>query len=106
MLERDYQRRLIAVLKDMFPGCFILKNDSSYLPGVPDLTILYRRTWACLEVKTSLHATRQPNQAYYVDELHKMSYSAFIYPENEGAVLDDLQRVFARPQRRARVSQS
>ncbi len=94
MLERDYQARLIKELRRLFPGCVILKNDSEYLQGIPDLTILYNDRWAMLEVKLSEKSDVQPNQDYYVQKLDAMSFAAFIYPSNQEAVLDDLQRAF------------
>jgi hypothetical protein len=104
MLESTYQARLIKKLRRMFPDCIILKNDTDYLQGVPDLTILYLDNWACLEVKASKSAPEQPNQRYYVETLDRMSFAAFIYPENEEEVLYDLQQAFE-PRRAARVSQ-
>lgn len=92
MLERDYQARLIKKIKRMLPGCLILKNDSDYLQGIPDLLILYGPRWAALEVKPSRDAPNQPNQVYYVCEMHDMSFAAFIYPDNEAEVLDALQQ--------------
>lgn len=91
MLERTYQAHLIKRIRSMFDGCFILKNDTEYLQGVPDLLILYRDRWAMLEVKASARSRTQPNQDYYVDLLDEMSFAAFIYPENEEDVLYDLQ---------------
>lgn len=102
--ERQYQAKLIPKLRQLFPGCMILKNDSNYMQGVPDLIILYGDRWAMLEVKRSADAIFQSNQAYYVSELNHMSFAAFIYPENEDEVLNDLQRSLA-PRRAARVSQ-
>ena len=101
-LERDYQRKLIEKLEVLFPGCVILKNDANYLQGVPDLVILYKKYWACLEVKRTASEPQQPNQVYYVDYLNSMSFSAFIFPENEEEVLHDLQLAF-RTRRNARV---
>lgn len=92
--ESSYQARLIKKLKDLFPGCIVLKNDSGYLQGIPDITVLYRDKWAVLEVKASADSPERPNQKYYIDKLDSMSYSAFICPENEKAVLDDLQQTF------------
>lgn len=92
MLERDYQRQLIRELREMFPGCLILKNDTDYLQGIPDLLILYRDRWAALEVKSSASSPEQPNQWYYIDEMNAMSFAAFIYPEIEEEVLDALQQ--------------
>ena len=101
MSERRYQAELIKRLREMFPGCLILKNDSSYMQGVPDLIILYHDRWGMLEVKASANSPFKPNQAYYVSELNSMSFAAFIYPENEEDVLHDLQQTL-KPRRKAR----
>jgi Holliday junction resolvase len=97
MLERDYQPKLIKKLERMFPGCVILKNDSSYLQGIPDLVIFYGARYAFLEVKAERDSPIQVNQPYYVEKLNQMSFAAFVYPENEREVLralsDALQRV-------------
>ena len=93
-LERDFQSYLIKRLKKMFPGCVILKNDPTYIQGVPDLIVLYENKWAMLEVKKDSSASHQPNQDYYVDKLGKMSFAAFIFPENVEEVLNDLQQTF------------
>lgn len=102
-LESAYQARLISVLEDMFPGCFILKNDEQYRPGVPDLLVLYNDRWAMLEVKADEKAPTRPNQPYYVKLLNSMSFASFIFPENEREVLHALQQAFA-PHRPSRVS--
>ena len=91
MLERDYQPKLIKKLDRMFPGCVILKNDSSYLQGIPDLVIFYGARYAFLEVKANEDSPNQVNQPYYVDLLNRMSFAAFIYPENEREVLHALR---------------
>ena len=39
MLESSFQGQLIKELKKKFPGCIVTKNDSSYIQGIPDLTI-------------------------------------------------------------------
>lgn len=92
--ESIYQARLVKKLLRMFPGAFILKNDPSENQGVPDLLIIFGNTWAMLEVKTSSSAPIQPNQEYYIEMFNEMSFAAFIYPENERAVLDALQFAF------------
>ncbi len=104
MLESVYQARLIKELYYRFPGCVVIKNDTSYMQGIPDLLILFNDKWAMLEVKSSADAKIQPNQSHYVDQLDVMSFAAFIYPENEEEVLNALQRTL-RPRRSARVSQ-
>lgn len=104
MLERDYQRQLITELKSRFAGCIVLKNDSGYMQGIPDLLILWHDKWAALEVKASYDSPEQVNQHYYVDLMDNMSFAAFIYPENEEEVLDALQHAF-QPRRPTRVPQ-
>lgn len=91
-LESKFQAELIQELKEMFPGCVVLKNDPNYLQGVPDLTIFYNYRWATLEVKKSANAPHRPNQDYYVDMMDRMSFSSFIYPENKEEVLRGLQQ--------------
>lgn len=93
-LERDFQRNLIKELEARFPGSVVLKNDPSYVQGIPDLIILHNDKWAMLEVKRSETATRRPNQEYYVNKLNDMSYSAFIHPGNKEVIFDELQRAF------------
>ena len=102
-LEAQYQSDLIKKLRRMFPSCVILKNDSEYMPGIPDLSIFYYGFWAMLEVKISPHALERPNQAHYVNILNDMSFAAFIYPENEEEVLLALQSAYESC-RQARVS--
>lgn len=104
MLESTYQARLIKKLERRFPGCMILKNDSGYKQGIPDLLVLFGDQWALLEVKASANARQQPNQEYYIGRGRELSFAAFIYPENEEEVLSELQQSF-KPHREARVSQ-
>lgn len=101
MLESEFQSHLIRELRRRFPGCLVLKNDTDYLQGIPDLLILYKNKWAMLEVKAYADAPEQPNQRWYVEELDAMSFAAFVFPENEENVLDALQQTFAvsRPSR-------
>ena len=91
-LERDFQAKLIKELKQIFKGCIIMKNDPTYIQGIPDLIILYKDKWAALEVKKSSVASHRPNQEYYVDLMDRMSYASFIYPENKEDVLYELQQ--------------
>lgn len=94
MLERDYQAGLIERLHARFPGCIVLKNDTSYQQGIPDLTFLWWDFWAFLEVKPRVNAREEPNQRFFVELAADFSFGAFIYPENEEEVLDGLQRAF------------
>lgn len=88
--ENKYQAKLIKRLKKDYPGCIVTKLDSSHIQGIPDLLILYHDKWATLEVKKDAKAKHRPNQELYVDRMNEMSFSSFIYPENEEEVLDAL----------------
>lgn len=94
MLESSFQANLIKELKELFPGCMILKNDANYIQGIPDLLFLYKDRWATLECKKSKEATRQPNQKYYVALMDDMSFSRCIYPENKEEVLHEMEQAF------------
>ena len=94
MLENKFQAKLIKKLKEIFPGCIAMKNDSSYIQGIPDLLILFGSKWASLECKKSTNASKRPNQEYYVNRMNEMSFSRFICPENMKEVLDDLYKTF------------
>ena len=98
-VESKFQKELMDEIRDRYPGCMILKNDSGYIQGIPDWTILYKDKWAVLEAKREEKATHQPNQDYYVDKLNDMSYSDFVYPENKDEVLNRLSRVFGKPKK-------
>lgn len=91
MIESYFQRSLIDEIKHRLPGCIILKNDPTYKQGIPDLIILYKDHWATLECKMSEYARHRPNQDYYVEKMNEMSFSAFIYPENQQEVLNELE---------------
>lgn len=94
MLENKFQANLIKKIKKLYPDCFVMKNDSSYMQGVPDLLILYKDKWATLECKKSANARHQPNQDYYVGKMDEMSFSRFIFPENEEEILMELKHKF------------
>ena len=93
-MESKFQAKLIKELKQLFDVCVILKNDSAYLQGVPDLLVLYKDRWAMLEVKDSYFSSRRPNQDYYIDLFDEMSFAAFIFPGNKEEILDELQYAF------------
>ena len=92
MKEREFQKQLISEIKERFPGCIVLKNDPTYIQGVPDLTIFYNDKWATLEVKASKDANIQPNQVYFVKKMNEMSFSKFVSPENKEVILNELQQ--------------
>lgn len=97
--ENKYQAGLIKRLTARFSHCMILKNDSGYLQGVPDLIVLCDERWAMLEVKASAKSSYRPNQEYYVEKLDHMGFARFVYPENEAAVLNELDTYFSQEHR-------
>lgn len=96
MRENAFQSLLIKEIRNRFPGCLIMKTDSSYIQGVPDLLVLYNNKWAALEVKRSKNAKHQPNQDYYVEKMNQMSFAAVIFPENKEDVLNDMEQSLSR----------
>ena len=91
MLENKFQANLIKEIKNRFPGCIIMKNDSSYIQGIPDLLVLHNDKWAALECKKNSKASKRPNQEYYINKMDDMSFARFVCPENREEVLNDLQ---------------
>lgn len=101
MKESDFQKKLIDEIKDRFPNSMVLKNDSSYVQGIPDLTVFWKDRWATLEVKKNeaeykkaIAGKGRANQPYYVNKMNEMSFSSFIYPENKEEVLNEMERSF------------
>lgn len=103
--EAVYRNRLAKKIRDRLPGSTVLKNDPRQNQGIPDLTILHRDRWGMLEVKVSADAPVQPNQPYWVEKYNGDSFAAFIYPENEEQVLNDLQSALG-DTRKARIPKS
>lgn len=104
-LESEFQHNLVNELKQRFRDCMVIRLDPRRKQGIPDLLILWEDCWAALELKRSKGAKKRPNQDYYVEKMNKMSFSAFVFPENKEAVLDDLQHTFE-SKRSARVPRS
>ena len=92
--EGKFKAELRRELGVRLPGCIVMQLDSQEIQGIPDLLVLYQDKWATLECKKSERASHRPNQDYYVDLMNDMSFSAFIFPENKEAVLNELQQTF------------
>ena len=86
MLENEFQSKLIKEIKRRFPGCIVLKNDPTYIQGIPDLIILHNDKWGALECKKNSKASKRPNQEYYIGIMNQISFARFIYPENKEEV--------------------
>ena len=94
MLESKFQANFIKKVKRLYPDCIVLKNDPTYIQGIPDLLILYKDKWVSLECKKNANARHQPNQDYYVNKMNGMSFSSFLYPENEEDIMNELKHRF------------
>lgn len=95
MAENRFKTYLVKEkLPELFPGCIITYLNPNHIQGIPDLLILFENKWATFEAKDHKGARIRPNQPYYVDLMNKMSFSAFIYPENEEQVLEELYSFF------------
>jgi hypothetical protein len=93
MRENKYQAGLIKRIEARWPGCFVEKADANLRQGIPDLNVFFDGGfWAKLEVKASESSPHQPNQDYYVAKFNRMSFAAFISPETEEAVLDEIEQ--------------
>lgn len=92
MKESGFQASVIQEIKRRLPGCVVLKNDATYIQGIPDLLILYNNRWAALEVKKSKDAHHQPNQDFYISQLNQMSFASFIFPEVREEVLNAMEQ--------------
>lgn len=90
MNESKYRKHLEDRIRDILPGCFVLRNPAAEYQGIPDLTVFYGSRWAMLEIKISATAPFQPNQEYYLNWFNDMAFATVIYPENEQAVLGAL----------------
>lgn len=94
MIESAFQSRLIKEIKERFPGSIVLKNDPTYIQGIPDLLVLHKNHWAALEVKKGKNASHRPNQDWYIEHMDEMSFASFIYPENKEETLNAMARSF------------
>lgn len=96
-LESKFQAQLIRDLKERYPGCLVMKLDSGYMQGIPDILVLFNDKWATLECKQFEKSSHRPNQDYYVGKMNEMSFSRFIFPENKESVLNELSDLFGVP---------
>lgn len=92
--ENVFQASLIRTIKNLLPGCIVLKLDPNYIQGIPDLLVLYGFTWIALECKKSENAPHRPNQDHYIKTMNTMSFATFVYPENVQQVLEDMVKYF------------
>ena len=112
MLESQFQKLLIGRIKAEFPDAIVLKNDPTYIQGIPDLLVLYGDKWAALECKAYSGASVQPNQQYWLEKMQTMAFAAFANPQNMENILEQLGGWFgdisrtSKPRRSTRVPKS
>lgn len=97
--ESDFQKEVIDRIKTELPGAVVMKNDSSYIQGIPDLSVMYGDRYAMLEIKKSAEDRRhpQPNQETYISKFDDWgAFSKFIYPENYDETIAALKGYFER----------
>lgn len=93
-LEKKFEAGFIDRLEEEFPGCMIIKGNSSLRQGVPDRLLLHEDHWAFLEFKREENSDRQENQDFYIEKFNGMSYAAFVDPENADEVIREIHTAF------------
>jgi hypothetical protein len=94
--EGTYKTQLTETIYKIFGSrVLVVRLDANLMQGLPDMGLLFEGGfWAMLEAKTSMNSKRQPNQPWYVNKMNELCFGAFICPENEEAVLNELQQEF------------
>ena len=86
-LESQFKTKIAGQLTVLLPYCVLLKNDEQFMPGIPDMLILYQDRWAMLEFKRSAPRRKQD---YYLRKFNDMAFASVIYPDNASLVLQEL----------------
>ena len=102
--EGKFKTDLKKEIEGRLPGSMVFYLNPNDIQGIPDLEILYESRWAVLEAKKSekdyikdLANPKKRNQSYYVDKMNKMSFAAFIFPENKEEVLNAMESALRSP---------
>ena len=94
MLENTFKTKLAKEIEERFPGSMVVHLNPNEFQGIPDILVLYKNKWAALEGKQERKSSKRKNQDYYVDLMNRMSYAAFIFPENKEEILNELTELF------------
>ena len=94
MLENKFKTKLIKEIRERLPGAIVLHINPPP-QGIPDLLVLNGERWAALEGKKENNSSHRPNQDYWIEKMDKMSFAAFINPENKEEVLNAMERSFS-----------
>ena len=96
-LEAQFKKRFIDRFKNRMDELEIpleVEQQKSNRRSWLDTIFLGPCVWAMLEFKKDEDANHQPNQDYYVDKLNRMCYAAFVSPENEEMVFNEMEELF------------
>jgi hypothetical protein len=97
MLERDYKPGMLKRLEKRFSkfGPVRWEHNDPNAPGqqgIPDTTVYIGAVWILLEVKRSEKSKKRPNQDWWITKWGEVTFTSFIFPENEEEVFDALER--------------
>ena len=102
--EGKFKTELKNEIMERLPGSMVFYLNPNDIKGIPDMGVLYESRWAVLEAKKSeedykkdLRKPEKQNQSYYVDKMNKMSFAAFIFPENKEEVLNAMESALRAP---------
>ena len=102
--EGKFKTDLKKEIQERLPGSMVFYLNPNDIKGIPDMEILYESRWAVLEAKASeedhkkdLKKPDKKNQSYYIDKMNKMSFAAFIFPENKEEVLNAMESALRSP---------
>lgn len=91
-LESQTQAAFVDRLRKAFDRVLILKNDSGYLQGIMDLTVILPGAIFFIEVKPYEGAPYEPNQEYYLNLVREFGFaSCTLTPENAEEVFRAIQ---------------
>jgi hypothetical protein len=96
--ESGYQRKLLKKLNKI-PGAFFFSKEAKSIRGLPDIIGCVSGRMVMLEVKKSAEEYEKWDKRQYLQnhvlENYKSAgaYTAFIYPECEKYIIEDLQRM-------------
>ena len=95
MLEASFKKQFLKKIEERLPYLDLdFIEPSTRKRSLPDIFVIGPICWAALEFKRSQDSNHQPNQDYHVERFNEKGYATFVYPENEGEVLDALERLF------------
>ena len=102
--EGGFKKNLIDRIEKEYPDCIVTKLETDYKEGLPDVIVLYKDRWATLETKKNKAEVTKPRknkmqQDYYVATMDEMSFSRYVYPENQEEVLNELRLHFQQARR-------